>query len=308
MGPLREGALEEGAFARMRSMTGYGSRDFVYDGRAYAIDLKSYNNRYLEIALSLHPSLSRLERDIRSWLQDRVRRGSVELKIWPKSKAASASYAINESAARAAADALRALAKLTGLRSKPSLSDLLSFEGVLDKDVELDREGIWQSLLVELDRCFDEFDAMRVSEGMRTAKDIEKSLARLKAALALVMSRALAMEEALKAEVLARFKEVLGEEVDEKRALAEAAALLLKSSVNEECARLSSHLESFEAEMRRERQRGEGIGKKLDFLCQEINREVNTIGSKSISIEIDQSVVEMKDAVENIREQLRNLE
>jgi uncharacterized protein (TIGR00255 family) len=119
-----------------------------------------------------------------------------------------------------------------------------------------------------------------------------------------VESRVGEIEASLKSQLLARFKEIMGEAVDENRVLAEVAALLMKYTVNEEVSRLKAHISSFHRGIESE----EAVGKKLDFLCQEMGREVNTIGSKNILIPVAEAVVEMKDSLENIREQLRNIE
>jgi uncharacterized protein (TIGR00255 family) len=149
------------------------------------------------------------------------------------------------------------------------------------------------------------FQTERTREGKHTEQDILSEISAIESALQTITAHIPGLESAIKENIKARFKEITGEGIiDENRILAETALLLMKYTVSEEISRLSSHL----AEFRTETSRNERPGKKLDFLCQEINREINTIGSKSAILEVSRAVVEMKECLENVREQLRNVE
>jgi uncharacterized protein (TIGR00255 family) len=148
------------------------------------------------------------------------------------------------------------------------------------------------------------FEAERNREGRHTEEDILSHIARFEAALERVAFLAPAMEDTIKENLRCRFAELLGDRIDESRVLTETAVLLMKYTISEEISRLGVHL----AEFRAETLRNPGPAKKLDFLAQEMNREVNTIGSKTPNAEVSQAVVEMKNILENIREQLRNVE
>ncbi|NBF40845.1 MAG: DUF1732 domain-containing protein [Spirochaetes bacterium] len=144
----------------------------------------------------------------------------------------------------------------------------------------------------------------RAREGESTREDIASQLKRIREVVDELERRAPELEAALRQNVTERFDEVLGEQVNEDRVYAEIASLLIKHSINEELVRLRAHLKSFEETISTEG----AVGKKLDFFCQELNREVNTVASKSFASDVNRRVVEAKDAVENIREQLRNVE
>jgi uncharacterized protein (TIGR00255 family) len=148
------------------------------------------------------------------------------------------------------------------------------------------------------------FAAEKEREGRHTEEDITANLEKINSSLKIVESFIPVIENTLKENIKTRFAELLGSQADENRILAETASLLLKYTISEEISRLNSHLKEFRAETAQNNR----PGKKLDFLCQELNREINTIGSKSAIIEVTGEVVKMKEALENIREQLRNVE
>jgi uncharacterized protein (TIGR00255 family) len=169
---------------------------------------------------------------------------------------------------------------------------------------DVDEDELWSRIEPELGLCFEAYEAARIKEGEATRADIESQLARITAAVDIVKSHVPEIEQTVRSQLLARFKEVMGDVVDEGRVLTETATLLMKYTVNEELSRLNAHVLAF----RRSMDSDPAPGKKLDFLCQEMNREVNTIGSKNILLPVSQAVVELKDALENVREQLRNAE
>jgi uncharacterized protein (TIGR00255 family) len=177
-------------------------------------------------------------------------------------------------------------------------------EGVLE--IEKDRDdGRYRSLIEPLlQKAADQFEAERVREGKHTQDDILSNIAYLETAVKNVAAHVPAIETSIRENLKTRFVELLGDRIDENRILAETAVLLMKYTISEELSRLSAHLTEF----RSETERNPSPGKKLDFLCQEINREINTIGSKTQVLELSRAVVDMKNALENIREQLRNVE
>jgi uncharacterized protein (TIGR00255 family) len=155
-----------------------------------------------------------------------------------------------------------------------------------------------------LKNAVDDFDGERIREGKHTEADILSHITVLESSLKTVAAFAPQIESSVKENLKSRFAEVLGNQIDENRILAETAILLMKYTISEELSRLASHLGEFRAET----DRNPSPGKKLDFLCQEINREINTIGSKTPILEVSHAVVDMKNALENVREQLRNVE
>jgi uncharacterized protein (TIGR00255 family) len=288
----------------MRSMTAYAFRERRGEGFSLSLELKGYNSRFLEIFLYLPPALSAFEGELRDYLGSRFSRGKVELSARLREEGGGLAVSLNRGALRAYAGAFREAAEFLGSGEKPSPSWLLGMEGVLE--LERDREGepFGEALRALLREAADQFEGERLREGKHTGENILSELSLLEAALGTVSALAPELERAIQENLRARFAALLGDRIDEDRVLAETAALLIKYSVAEELSRLSAHLAEFRAEM----ERNPAPGKKLDFLSQEINREINTIGSKSPRLEVSRAVVEMKNALENIREQLRNVE
>ena len=186
---------------------------------------------------------------------------------------------------------------------KPSLGLIASFEGVLTYEKDIDAETIWEPLAEEINTVLSEFEISRKREGKATHDDIFSELERFEVDFSVVKLSVADIEKNIKKQLATRFEEVLPKGYDEQRLLQEVAVQLMRFGINEEVSRLDAHIAAF-----RLIARDEAPSKKLDFLCQEMNREVNTIGSKNMLVPVAHSVVDMKDALENIREQLRNVE
>ena len=288
----------------MISMTGYACREYSDAGISLSVELRGYNSRFLEIAVNLPSWLSSLEQHIRDSISTACYRGKIEaaVRIWEHKLPVKVT--VNTEAAKAYLSAISSLAKELGLREKPGLSLLLNLDGVLEIEKKHDSNRYWQFMEPVLNEAISAFTESRIKEGAHTELDIVKSVDRIAASLEIVSSYAKTMETTIKDAIKARFAELLGDKVDENRVMAETAAQLVKATISEELSRLTSHINEFRAEIKTNRH----PGKKLDFISQEMNREINTIGSKSSILEVSQAVIEMKDALENIREQLRNVE
>jgi len=288
----------------MVSMTGYAWREKTGEDLSVSVEIKGCNSRFLEIFINLPPWLSMLEAKIRAQIASCFGRGKVEVFVRVREHNAPVSISVNTNAARAYHEAVKKLANELGIKEECSLSVLLGMEGVLDIEKNHSEERYWQEIEPLLQEAAQAFAAEREREGKHTGEDILAQLGKIEASLKTVASFAGSIENSIKENIRTRFAEVLGNQIDENRVLAETASLLVKCTISEEISRLSSHLSEFRAET----ERNPRPGKKLDFLCQEINREINTIGSKSTVIEAAGEVVQMKEALENIREQLRNVE
>ncbi|MDR0451447.1 MAG: YicC family protein [Treponema sp.] len=288
----------------MKSMTGYGSGDFRNGQVSLSVEIKGYNNRFLDISVYLPPFLSPMESRMREYLAGRFSRGKIEAILRFKEQNAALSVQINREAVRAYREAIAALAGEMGLDEKPSLSLLLSLDGVLEAEKSRDNEQYWPFIEKALAGAADQFEAERAREGKHTEADILSHLSKIEALAGAIAAHIPQMEAEFQENLRSRFRELLGDQIDENRVLAETAVLLVKNTISEELSRLKAHLGEFRAET----SRNPGPGKKLDFLCQEINREINTIGSKTPNLDASRAVVDMKDALENIREQLRNVE
>jgi uncharacterized protein (TIGR00255 family) len=288
----------------MKSMTGYAFVSRQDENLSLSVELRGYNNRFLEITINLPSFLSSLEPGIREYLSARFSRGKIEAGVRLKEYNSPVAVLVNQEAVRAYGEAIAVLARELQIDEKPSLSVLLGMEGVLDVEKNRDDERYRRIIEPALAEAADKFETERIREGNHTEADILSHIAELESMIGTIAGHVPAMESAFQENLRRRFAEVLGDAIDENRVLTETAALLVKYTISEEISRLDAHL----AEFRAETERNPSPGKKLDFLCQEINREINTIGSKTPNLEVSRAVVNMKDALEDIREQLRNVE
>ncbi|MDR0553509.1 MAG: YicC family protein [Treponema sp.] len=288
----------------MKSITGYGFAERRNESVSLSVEIKGYNNRFLELSINLPPALSSLEPLVREYAAGRFKRGKVELWVRIKEYRTALEISVNLEAARAYMNVMNSMAAELKIEEKPSLALLMSMEGILEVEKKRDGERFTRLLEPVLKTAADAFETERIREGRHTEEDILRHLAALESSAAFVSSLAPELEKSIQGNLRTRFEELLGDVIDENRVLTETAALLMKYTISEEISRLAAHLGEFRAEAGR----NPSPGKKLDFLCQEINREINTIGSKTPSLEVSRAVVSMKDALENIREQLRNVE
>ncbi len=288
----------------MKSMTGFGFAEKVTAEWAASVQFKSYNNRYLEIEFNLPPALSKLEERLRRHVSGRVLRGRVDVYVRLRDFAETVEVGVNGEAVKANAAALRRVAELAGLDEPVHLAHLLRLEGIIKSYSVSDVERYWSFLEPLVEEAFTLFDESRRTEGANTEAVVGTLLDGFERELGKIKLQEPAYKEKITAFVRDRFHEVLGNEVAENRVMEEIAVLFLKSDIHEEIARLDSHLSSFRAMYA-----GEGaVGKKLDFFCQELGREVNTIGAKSYVTEVNTSVIECKEIIERLRELLRNVE
>ncbi|MDR0598995.1 MAG: YicC family protein [Treponema sp.] len=288
----------------MKSMTGYGWAEEQGAEVSLSVEIKGCNSRFLDIAVNVPPFLSSLEIPVREYLAGRCRRGRVEVSLRYRELNAPVSVRLNKVAARAYWKAALETAETLGINETPRLTAILGMEGVLETERDRNPQRALERIMPLLERAAADFERDRVREGEHTRGDILSHIGRLERSRDSVAARGAELEKLLRENVRNRFAELLGEGVDENRVYAETAGLLIKHTIAEELSRLEAHLKEFRAEA----ERNPSPGKKLDFLCQEINREINTIGSKAFMIEVSGEVITMKEALENIREQLRNVE
>jgi uncharacterized protein (TIGR00255 family) len=241
---------------------------------------------------------------MREYIAGRFSRGKIEINLRFKEQNSELAVRVNQEAVKAYSEAISMLSGEFSLDEKPSLSLLLGLDGVLNIEKVRDDERYWSLIEPVLSDAADQFETERVREGNHTEADILSHLSKIETLTAAIVAYVPQMEADFQENLRSRFKELLGDQIDENRILTETAVLLVKNTISEELSRLSAHLAEFRAEINR----NPGPGKKLDFLCQEINREINTIGSKTPNLDVSRAVVDMKDALENIREQLRNVE
>lgn len=288
----------------MKSMTGYAYKEQQGTERSYTLEIKAYNNRYLDVSVGLPPFLNPLEPRIRERVSAQTRRGKVDVWIRVRELVSEPKVTVDTGAAEAYLGALQKLKEETSIAGEIRIEHLLSFEGVFSVEKSRDVEEMWKEILPLLEEGLREFEIVRDREGEATSHDIARLLQRIEGEVEAISTRAPEIEGKILESIQSRFREVLGEAAEEQRMYAEAASLMVKHSIHEEISRLRAHLDAFRTTMHQD----EPVGKRLDFICQELNREINTISSKSIEVDIHNSVIEVKDDLEKIREQLRNVE
>lgn len=288
----------------MISMTGYGYSEVQNEARSFSLELKSYNNRYLDIIINLPPFLSPLEPIIRDIIGKKVSRGRVEFYLRYHELKDSLKLVLDESAVDEYLNLLNTLREKAGIIEPVTLLNLQQVEGLIKSSKKVDIGEVKSVILPVLDSTLVDFVESRKKEGKATYKDIISNIKIIENSLLSIEKQASTIEDKIKNNLITRFKELMGEDYDQQRVYAELAVLLVKSSINEEIERLKSHVESFKEIASSDNP----VGKKLDFLAQEMNREINTIGSKNMIKEVSLVVVESKDSLEQVREQLRNVE
>ncbi len=288
----------------MKSMTGYGWREQASGDTVISVEIKSYNSRFLDLSVNIPYWLGRLENRVREFISSRVQRGKVELSIRIKEKNANLTVLPDTDAARSYMQAVMEIADALGHTGEIPLSLIIAQEGVLRSERVMDVESYWKVLEPVLTEAFTEFENFRETEGRALLADLTAMIDRIAADTELIAAKIPEMETMFRDTIRKRFEEVAGNAIDEQRVLQETAALLVRYTINEEIVRLRAHLDS----LRKELQINPAPGRKADFICQEMNREINTIGSKNQILEVGQAVIDAKDALENIREQMRNIE
>lgn len=288
----------------MTSMTGYSYVEQSSPNATVSVEIKSVNSRFLDLTINLPPYLNSLESTFRSIISEKVLRGKVDVYIRIKEVESDIEIAADTNAAKAYLDAIKKVAEACGYSSEIPLSLIISQSGVLNTNKNYDAEKYKAMIMPVLLEALEKFCADRKREGENLKNDLLQKLSILEECADFFKEWQPKMESIFKEQVTTKFKELLADNVDENRIMTETAAMLVKYTINEEIVRLHSHLAAIKAEI----QNNPAPGKKLDFLCQETNREINTIGSKNQFAEVGAMVVNAKDALENIREQAKNVE
>ena len=291
----------------IRSMTGYGRAEVLVNGRNILVEIRSVNHRYFEFSCRSPRAYGFVESRLKTYLQGKLSRGKVDVNVSIQTvEGSSASVQVNRELAASYVQALRALEEPLGLRDDLSLSVISRFSDIftVNKETE-DEDTIWADVLQVADEATGRFVQMRETEGAKMKEDVESRLDFILQAVEQVEARSPKTVEEYRARLYNKMSEVLGNtQIDEQRILTEAALYAEKIAVSEETVRLRSHVGQFRAILAQ----GGPVGRKLDFLIQECNRETNTIGSKAQDIEIARIVVDIKSEIEKIREQIQNIE
>ena len=291
----------------VKSMTGYGRHESVLHGRTLVIELKSVNNRYLDCNVRLPRVYICAEDGVQRRVKEVISRGKVDVYVNMENNTEEAvSVTLNQPVAAGYMEALRKMAETFGLAPAVSIDLLSKFPDVFKVDkVPEDLEELTADIHAVTEEALRDFDAMRCREGEKLEADLLGRLDTLEDFTHQVEQRSPQTVADYRARLTAKLQEVLADrQLDESRVLTEAAIFADKVAVDEETVRLHSHI----AQFREMLAGGSPIGRKLDFLIQEMNRETNTIGSKCNNLEISTIVVNMKAEIEKIREQVQNIE
>lgn len=291
----------------IKSMTGYGRGQQIIDGREITVEIKSVNHRYFEFSARVPRAYGYLEEKLKSFIQNRVSRGKVDVGITIFNiEGKDAQIEVNQSIAIGYVEALRKANVTIGLNDDLSLSQLIRLPDIFNvvKTTD-DEEVIWNLVKTVTDEALNNFVSMRETEGQKMKDDINSRLAYISELVGKVEERSPMVTEAYRERLYNKISELLNDKkIDEQRILTEAAIFSEKTAVDEETVRLKSHIQQFTTLL----DSTEAVGRKLDFLIQEFNRESNTIGSKAQDVEITRIVVELKSEIEKIREQIQNIE
>ncbi|MBQ2780594.1 MAG: YicC family protein [Clostridia bacterium] len=291
----------------IRSMTGFGRAERVTEGMSVTVEIRSVNHRYFEFSSRTPRAYGYLDEKLKNYLQSCISRGKVDVNLWIETVDRPGSEVlINHSLAESYVKALKELAERYDLRDDVTAGSLARYPDILTVHHEPeDEELVWNIVRSVTDEALAAFVAMREREGAKLREDVLSRAETILENVTFIEERSPKTVKEHMDKVEARMRELLdGAAVDEQRLLTEAAVYADKIAVAEETVRLRSHFEQLVQLMNS----SDSIGRKLDFLVQEINRETNTIGSKSGDLSITRKVVDIKAEIEKIREQIQNIE
>lgn len=288
----------------MTSMTGYGYNEMNYETAIVSVEIKSVNSRFLDLNINLPPFLNSIESYFRNKISQNITRGKVDVFIRIKELESDAQIYADTKMAKSYYDAIKEVAIATGYDEKSiPLSLILEQNGVLNSNKSYDVEK-YQSMIDPIfDNALNQFVKDANREGENLLVDLKSKLLELETCADFFKKWQPKMENVFKEIITAKFNDLLKDNVDENRIMTEVAAMLVKYTINEEIVRLQSHIKAMKDEL----ENNPYPGKKIDFICQEMNREINTIGSKNQFAEVGAMVIKAKDSLENIREQSKNI-
>lgn len=289
------------------SMTGFGRASAVCSGREITVELRSVNSRYFEYSSRIPRTCNFMDSRLKKLLNERVTRGKVELSLTIQNvDAADTEVAVNMELARSYNKALRNMAEELDIKNDVSAGLLSRFPEVLStRHADTDEEQLWADVSQVTRQALERFVEMRAAEGAKMKADIENRLAYIEECVGRIEALSAGRVEAYTQRLYEKLRVILEDRnIDDARVLTEAAIFGDKTAVDEETVRLRSHI----AQYREILALNEPVGRKLDFLTQELNRETNTIGSKCQDLDVTRIVVDVKAEIEKIREQIQNLE
>lgn len=292
----------------IRSMTGYGKGILEIENRQYQIEIKSVNHRYSDISIKMPRTLSYLEEEVKNQISENIKRGKIDVFItFENNSQEGKQIKINKEIAKLYIKELKELAEEEKILSNIEVVEVSKFPDVLSIKSDESDERIKKELIQVTQQALNKMIEMKQDEGKKISKDLLERLEKIKNSIEEISKKSTGLIEGYVVKLEKRIKEILHtEEIDKTRLAQEVVIYADKCSIEEEVTRLKSHIYQFEKIILDNQ--NETIGKKLDFIIQEMNRETNTIGSKANNLEITNAVIDIKTILEDIREQIQNIE
>jgi len=291
----------------IKSMTGYGSGKAEAGAKTFTVEIKSVNSRYSDFSIKMPRIYTFMEDAIRKTASARINRGKVDIYVNVETNGEDDSVVkVNTALAREYLAGLKTLSEELEVSSNATAETFLRIPDVFTVDkADVDEEIISNAIISALNEALDGFDTMRIAEGEKLVADLKEHLSFIANATAEVEKRSPEIVTEYRKRIEERMRDILGSATyDETRLLTEVAIFSDKVNVNEETVRLRSHVDQFTKML----DEGGSVGRKIDFLIQEMNREINTIGSKSNDLDIARIVIDVKAEIEKLREQIQNVE
>lgn len=291
----------------LRSMTGYGKHEAIIKGKNILVEIKSVNSRYFEFVSKITRGYSFLEYDIKKFINKKILRGKVDVFVSIQTlENEDTEVLINHSLAEAYIKALQSLKDEYSLKDDLSVSTISKYSDIFTvKSSKNNEDEILEDVLYVVKISLDKLMSMREKEGENLKADIKLNFEKIERILAIIEEKSPVIISNYEKRLMSRISELVGDyNIDEERVMAEVAIFADKIDINEEIIRLRSHLKQLELMIESDK----SVGRKMDFIVQEMNREINTIGSKSPDLDVSHMVVEIKSCIEKIREQVQNIE
>ena len=291
----------------IRSMTGYGKQSLNVEKREYQVEIKSVNHRYLDINIKLPKSISYLEDTIKKEISAKIKRGKIDVFItFENNSQEGKNITINKELAKLYIEQLKELAQEEKILNNIEVMDIAKLPDILIVKNDEEDEKIQNELIEVVQGAISKIIEMKNIEGNKIEQDLLQRIEKIENKILEISSKSTGLIEEYVVKLEKRIKEILKtEEIDKSRIAQEVVIYADKCSIEEEVTRLKSHIYQFRNLISNN---NETIGKKLDFLIQEMNRETNTIGSKANNLEITNGVIDIKTELEDIREQIQNIE
>ena len=291
----------------IKSMTGYGKANLEKEKRKYQIEIKSVNHRYLDINIKMPRTLSYLEETVKKEISEKIKTGKIDVFVtFETNSQEGKNIKINKELAKIYINQLKELAQEEKISSNIEVIDIAKFPDILTIKTDEEDEKIKNEIIQATKEATDKIVEMKSIEGQKISQDLIERIEKIENKIEEISKKSTGLIEEYVVKLEKRIKEILKtEEVDKARLAQEVVIYADKCSVEEEITRLKSHIYQFKNLIT---DNNETIGKKLDFIIQEMNRETNTIGSKANSLEITNGVIDIKTELEDIREQIQNIE